>query len=110
MQLIAILNRAITVAPTYSYTTPLISGVLMYGVLAPFCNTQAGYRAFTNPNMNAILLNQPPSVETKTSRDASGTRNLVHSSKILDPDVISRSQGFVTARSSLSSRTTRTLG
>ncbi|KAH0831096.1 Phophatidylserine decarboxylase-domain-containing protein [Lanmaoa asiatica] len=55
VQLLAVLDRTITVAPTYSYTSPLVSGVPMYGVLAPFCNTQAGYRAFTNPKVNAIF-------------------------------------------------------
>ena len=55
MQLLAILDKAITKAPTYSYTSPLVSGVPMYGVLAPFCNTPAGYRAFTNSKVNGMF-------------------------------------------------------
>ncbi|KIJ57872.1 hypothetical protein HYDPIDRAFT_141941 [Hydnomerulius pinastri MD-312] len=55
LELLAVLNRIITLAPTYSYTSPLVSGVPMYGVLAPFCNTEAGYRAFTNDKVNAAL-------------------------------------------------------
>ena len=55
MVLLAVLNRTIKVAPTYSYTSPLVSGVPMYGALAPFCNTEAGYRAFTNSKVNAIF-------------------------------------------------------
>jgi phosphatidylserine decarboxylase len=55
MQLLAVLNRTITVAPTFSYISPLVSGVPMYGVLAPFCNTEAGYRAFTNQKVNAMF-------------------------------------------------------
>ena len=55
MDLLAVLDRTITAAPTYSYTSPLVSGVPVYGVLAPFCNTEAGYRAFTNPKVNAVF-------------------------------------------------------
>ncbi|KAF8128885.1 Phophatidylserine decarboxylase-domain-containing protein [Boletus edulis] len=55
MQLLAVLDRVITVAPTYNYTSPLVSGVPMYGILAPFCNTEAGYRAFTHPKVNAMF-------------------------------------------------------
>lgn len=55
MQLLAVLDKTITAAPTFSYTSPLVSGVPMYGVLAPFCNTPAGYHAFTNPKVNAIF-------------------------------------------------------
>ncbi|KAF8421151.1 Phophatidylserine decarboxylase-domain-containing protein [Boletus edulis BED1] len=55
IELLAVLGKTITVAPTYSYTSPLVSGVPMYGVLAPFCNTEAGYRVFTNPKVNAIF-------------------------------------------------------
>ncbi|KAG9313740.1 Phophatidylserine decarboxylase-domain-containing protein [Chiua virens] len=55
MQLLAVLDKTITKAPTYSYTSPLVSGVPMYGALAPFCNTEAGYRAFTNPKVNAMF-------------------------------------------------------
>ena len=55
MELLAVLDRTITKAPTYNYTSPLVSGVPMYGVLAPFCNTEAGYRVFTNPKVNAIF-------------------------------------------------------
>ncbi|KAG9313736.1 Phophatidylserine decarboxylase-domain-containing protein [Chiua virens] len=55
MQLLAVLDLTITKAPTYSYTSPLVSGVPMYGVLAPFCNTEAGYRAFTNLKVNVMF-------------------------------------------------------
>jgi phosphatidylserine decarboxylase len=55
VELLAVLDRTITKAPTYSYTSPLVSGVPMYGALAPFCNTEAGYRVFTNPKVNAIF-------------------------------------------------------
>ncbi|KAF9224704.1 phosphatidylserine decarboxylase proenzyme-like protein [Gyrodon lividus] len=55
LQLLAVLDRIITLGPTYSYTSPVVSGVPMYGVLAPFCNTEAGYRAFTNPKVNAMF-------------------------------------------------------
>ncbi|KAI9458724.1 Phophatidylserine decarboxylase-domain-containing protein [Boletus coccyginus] len=55
VELLAVLDRTITTAPTYRYTSPLVSAVPMYGVLAPFCNTEAGYRAFTNPKVNAIF-------------------------------------------------------
>ncbi|KAF9237631.1 Phophatidylserine decarboxylase-domain-containing protein [Melanogaster broomeanus] len=55
LELLAVLDRTITLAPTYSYTSPLVSGVPMYGVLAPFCNTQAGYHAFTSAKVNAMF-------------------------------------------------------
>lgn len=55
MQLLAVIDSTITTAPTYSFTSPLVSGVPMYGVLAPFCNTPAGYHAFTHPKVNAIF-------------------------------------------------------
>ncbi|KAF8839690.1 hypothetical protein BDN67DRAFT_1003478 [Paxillus ammoniavirescens] len=55
MQLLAVLDKIITLAPTYRYDSPLVSGVPMYGVLAPFCNTQAGYRVFTNSKVNAMF-------------------------------------------------------
>ncbi|KAG9313737.1 Phophatidylserine decarboxylase-domain-containing protein [Chiua virens] len=55
MQLLAVLDKTITKAPTYSYISPLVSGVPMYGALAPFCNTEAGYRTFTNPKVNAVF-------------------------------------------------------
>ena len=55
MQLLAVLDKTITVAPTYTPGSELVSGVPMYGVLAPFCNTEAGYRAFTNPKVNAVF-------------------------------------------------------
>jgi len=55
MELLAALNETITVAPTYSYVSPLVSGVPMYGILAPFCNTEAGYRAFTNSKVNVMF-------------------------------------------------------
>ncbi|KAF9242268.1 Phophatidylserine decarboxylase-domain-containing protein [Melanogaster broomeanus] len=55
LELLAVLDRTITLAPTYSYTSPLVSGVPMYGVLAPFCNTQAGYHAFTSAKVNAVF-------------------------------------------------------
>ena len=55
MQLLAIFDRTLTKAPTYSYTSPLVSGVPMYGVLAPFCNTQAGYHAFTNYKVHGMF-------------------------------------------------------
>ena len=55
MTLLATLNDKITEAPQYSYVSPLISGVPMYGIIAPFCNTEAGYRAFTNTKVNAVF-------------------------------------------------------
>ena len=55
MELLVALDRTITAAPTYSYISPLVSGAPIYGVLAPFCNTEAGYRAFTNPKVNVIF-------------------------------------------------------
>lgn len=45
----------ISKAQKYSYTSPLVSGVPMYDVLAPFYNTEAGYRAFINPKVNAMF-------------------------------------------------------
>ncbi|KAF9224694.1 phosphatidylserine decarboxylase proenzyme-like protein [Gyrodon lividus] len=55
VQLLAVLDMTIALAPTYSFTSPLVSGVPMYGVLAPFCNTEAGYRAFTNSKVNSMF-------------------------------------------------------
>ena len=55
MELLAFLDKASTAAPTFSYTSPLVSGVPIYGILAPFCNTEAGYRVFTNPKVNAVF-------------------------------------------------------
>jgi phosphatidylserine decarboxylase len=55
VQLLAVLDKTITVAPSFIYTSPLVSGVPMYAILAPFCNTEAGYRAFTNPKVNAMI-------------------------------------------------------
>ena len=55
MQLLAVLDKTIIKGPTFSFTSPLVSGVPMYGILAPFCNTEAGYRAFTNSKVNAMF-------------------------------------------------------
>ncbi|KAF8551254.1 hypothetical protein OG21DRAFT_1487140 [Imleria badia] len=52
---LAVLDKTIAAAPSFVYTSPLVSVVPMYAVLVPFCNTGAGYRAFTNPKVNAMI-------------------------------------------------------
>ena len=40
-------------APTFSSgPSGYVSGVKIYGILAPFCNTNAGFSAFVNSGVN----------------------------------------------------------
>jgi len=55
MELLAALDDTIASAPPFKFETPLISGVPMYILIAFFCNTEAGYRAFTNDKVNAMI-------------------------------------------------------
>jgi phosphatidylserine decarboxylase len=55
LELLVVLDKTTSVAPSFSLVSPLISGVPMYGILAPFCDTEAGYRAFTKPKVNEMI-------------------------------------------------------
>ncbi|KAI6153066.1 phosphatidylserine decarboxylase-like protein [Pisolithus tinctorius] len=54
-ELMKALDRIITQAPGFGGVNNLVTGVPMYAVLAPFCNTPSGYSIFTNPKVNAQL-------------------------------------------------------
>ncbi|KAI9462717.1 Phophatidylserine decarboxylase-domain-containing protein [Boletus coccyginus] len=54
-QLLALLDKTIASAPQFIYDSPLITGVPMYGIIGFFCNTEAGYRAFTNRKVNVMF-------------------------------------------------------
>ncbi|KIO14490.1 hypothetical protein M404DRAFT_85235, partial [Pisolithus tinctorius Marx 270] len=53
-ELMEVIDATLMVAPTYRPgPSAMVAGVPFYGIIARFCNTPAGYEAFTHPGVNA---------------------------------------------------------
>ncbi|KAI5998587.1 Phophatidylserine decarboxylase-domain-containing protein [Pisolithus albus] len=53
IELMEAINTNLATAPTYRPgPSAMVAGVPFYGIIARFCNTNAGYEAFTHPGVN----------------------------------------------------------
>ncbi|KAI6094523.1 phosphatidylserine decarboxylase-domain-containing protein [Pisolithus sp. B1] len=58
VDLMQAINTNLATAPTYRLgPSAMVAGVPYYGIIARFCNTHAGYEAFTHPGVNQRFYN-----------------------------------------------------